>query len=123
VIWNAYGRSSLKEARPLVPSNLKLVGCWKLCRNLSTVNELNGLEQGGASPIRGIFETLSANFSSLLRAKFAQHTFYTLGWISLRRMRRGRKSAIMTVGFRACLVRFTLPSPAASTSGGSWPPR
>ena len=24
---------------------------------------------------------------------------------------------------RACLVRFTLPSPAASVSGGSWPPR
>ena len=26
-------------------------------------------------------------------------------------------------GLRACLVRFTLPSPAASVSGGSWPPR
>jgi hypothetical protein len=24
---------------------------------------------------------------------------------------------------RACLVRFTLPSPAASVSGESWPPR
>jgi DNA-binding protein HU-beta len=24
---------------------------------------------------------------------------------------------------RACLVRVTFPSPAASTSGGSWPPR
>jgi hypothetical protein len=38
-----------------VPSNLKLAGCWKICRNLSTSNELNGLEQGGASPIRRIF--------------------------------------------------------------------
>src|SRR5215217_1615016 len=24
---------------------------------------------------------------------------------------------------RACLVRFTFPSPTASVSGGSWPPR
>ena len=43
--------------------NLKLAGCWKLCRNLSTANELNGLEQGGASPIRRIFD----NFSGELR--------------------------------------------------------
>jgi hypothetical protein len=34
----------LREARPLVPSNLKVAGCWRLCRNLLIANELNGLE-------------------------------------------------------------------------------
>jgi hypothetical protein len=78
VIWNVYGRSGLREARPLVPSNLKLAGCWKLCRNFSTANELNGLEQGGASPIRRIFGTFLANLSNVLRAKFAERLFQAL---------------------------------------------
>ena len=38
-----------------MPTNLKLADCRKLCRNLSTSNELNGLEQGGASPKQRIF--------------------------------------------------------------------
>ena len=38
-----------------MPTNLKLAGCWKPCRNLSIANELNGLEQGGASPKQRIF--------------------------------------------------------------------
>jgi hypothetical protein len=45
MMWNVYGRSGLREARPLLmPSNLKLGGCRKLCRNFSTAHELNGLE-------------------------------------------------------------------------------
>jgi hypothetical protein len=62
----------------LVPSNLKLAGCGKLCRNLSTANELNGLQQGGASPIRRIFGTFLANLSYLLRANFAEDPFHAL---------------------------------------------
>jgi hypothetical protein len=50
VIWNVYGRSGLREASPLVASNLKLGGSWKLCRNFTTANELNGLEQGVHPP-------------------------------------------------------------------------
>ena len=55
MIWKEYGRSGVGEARALVPSNLKLADCRKLCRNLSTANDLNGLEQGGASPKRIIY--------------------------------------------------------------------
>jgi hypothetical protein len=76
VIWNVYGRSGLREAWSLVPSNLKLAACWKLCRNFSTANELNALEQGGASPIRRIFGTFLTNSSNLLRAKFAERSFH-----------------------------------------------
>jgi hypothetical protein len=65
----------LREARPLVPSNLKLGGCWKLFRNLSTAKELNGLEQGGASPIRRIFGAFLASISNVLRAKFAEFPY------------------------------------------------
>ena len=79
MIWNVYGRSGLREARPLVmPSNLKLARCWKLFRNLSTAHELNGLEQGGASPIRRIFGTILANLRNVLGAKFAELTFHAL---------------------------------------------
>jgi hypothetical protein len=79
VIWNVYGRSGLREARPLVPTNLKLAGCRKLCRNLSTANELNGLEQGGASPIRRILGIFLVNFSYLFGAEFTEATFHALG--------------------------------------------
>jgi hypothetical protein len=68
----------LREASPLVASNLKLGGSCKLCRNLSTANELNGLEQGGASPIRRIFGTLLVNLSHILRAKFTEVSFHAL---------------------------------------------
>ena len=77
-MWNVYGRSGLREARPLVPSNFKLAGCWKLFRSLSTARELNGLEQGGASPIRRIFGTFLANLRNVLGAKFAELTFHAL---------------------------------------------
>jgi hypothetical protein len=68
----------LREARPLVPSNFKLAGCWKLFRIISTAHELNGLEQGGASPIRRIFGTFLANLRNVLGAKFAELTFHAL---------------------------------------------
>jgi hypothetical protein len=109
-MWNVYGRSGLREASPLVPSTFKVAGCWKLFRNLSTAHELNGLKQGGASPIRRIFGTFLANLSNVLRAKFAESTFHALELIE-------DKTTVLLPNHKR--ARVEVPRPIGRRSGGS----